>query len=99
MTFVAIPSVRHAQIIALTGLDGVIIDCEHGESQSATSINRVQADLQDISATTQCTIVFLPSPPWVFHLSFESEVLLPIYSNEHSTLEHSKSAVKLSGLG
>jgi 4-hydroxy-2-oxoheptanedioate aldolase len=32
MTFVAIPSVRHAQIIALTGLDGVIIDCEHGES-------------------------------------------------------------------
>lgn len=32
LTFVAIPSVRHAQIIALTGLDGVIIDCEHGES-------------------------------------------------------------------
>jgi 4-hydroxy-2-oxoheptanedioate aldolase len=30
MTFIAIPSVRHAQIIALTGLDGVIIDCEHG---------------------------------------------------------------------
>jgi 4-hydroxy-2-oxoheptanedioate aldolase len=41
MTFVAIPSVRHAQIIALTGLDGVIIDCEHGELprllQKATS--------------------------------------------------------------
>ena len=32
MTFIAIPSVRHAQIIALTGLDGVIIDCEHGKS-------------------------------------------------------------------
>jgi 4-hydroxy-2-oxoheptanedioate aldolase len=30
MTFIAIPSVRHAQIIALTGLDGIIIDCEHG---------------------------------------------------------------------
>ncbi|WWC73338.1 uncharacterized protein I206_107305 [Kwoniella pini CBS 10737] len=30
MTFMAIPSVRHAQIVALTGLDGIIIDCEHG---------------------------------------------------------------------
>ncbi|KAF2130242.1 Phosphoenolpyruvate/pyruvate domain-containing protein [Dothidotthia symphoricarpi CBS 119687] len=30
MTFVAIPSIRQAQIVALTGLDGIIIDCEHG---------------------------------------------------------------------
>lgn len=30
MTFMALPSVRIAQIIALTGLDGIIIDCEHG---------------------------------------------------------------------
>ena len=36
LTFIAIPSVRHAQIIALTGLDGVIIDCEHGEACSAS---------------------------------------------------------------
>jgi 2-keto-3-deoxy-L-rhamnonate aldolase RhmA len=40
MTFVAIPSVRHAQIIALTGLDGVIIDCEHGESPPPTPKDR-----------------------------------------------------------
>ena len=26
----AIPSVRMAQIVALTGLDGIIVDCEHG---------------------------------------------------------------------
>lgn len=31
-TFLAFPSVRVAQIVALTGLDGVVIDCEHGES-------------------------------------------------------------------
>ncbi|KAK3186200.1 hypothetical protein K4F52_004964 [Lecanicillium sp. MT-2017a] len=30
MTFVAIPSVRQAQIVASTGLDGIILDCEHG---------------------------------------------------------------------
>ncbi|TXT04900.1 hypothetical protein VHUM_03983 [Vanrija humicola] len=30
MTFMAIPSTRHAQIVALCGFDGVIIDCEHG---------------------------------------------------------------------
>lgn len=30
MTFMALPSVRIAQIVALTGVDGIIIDCEHG---------------------------------------------------------------------
>ncbi|WRT70489.1 uncharacterized protein IL334_007487 [Kwoniella shivajii] len=30
LTFMAISSVRMAQIVALTGLDGIIVDCEHG---------------------------------------------------------------------
>ncbi|KAL1306431.1 hypothetical protein AAFC00_005131 [Neodothiora populina] len=43
MTFVAIPSVRHAQIVALTGLDGVIIDCEHGHIGDDSMHNSVSA--------------------------------------------------------
>ncbi|ODN97163.1 hypothetical protein I350_08143 [Cryptococcus amylolentus CBS 6273] len=46
MTFIAIPSVRHAQIIALTGLDGVIIDCEHGhigDDQMHNSVSAISA--------------------------------------------------------
>lgn len=43
MTFVAIPSVRHAQIIALTGLDGIIIDCEHGHIGDDAMHNSVSA--------------------------------------------------------
>ncbi|PIB02959.1 2-keto-3-deoxy-L-rhamnonate aldolase [Cercospora beticola] len=31
MTFMGLPSFRLAQIVAQTGLDGVIIDCEHGQ--------------------------------------------------------------------
>ncbi|KAJ5914572.1 hypothetical protein N7504_003455 [Penicillium tannophilum] len=30
MTFLGLPSFRTAQIVAQTGLDGIIIDCEHG---------------------------------------------------------------------
>lgn len=30
MTFLGLPSTRTAQLVASTGLDGVIIDCEHG---------------------------------------------------------------------
>ncbi|KAF5981965.1 2,4-dihydroxyhept-2-ene-1,7-dioic acid aldolase [Fusarium bulbicola] len=30
MTFLGLPSLRTAQIVASTGVDGVIIDCEHG---------------------------------------------------------------------
>ncbi|KAF7537788.1 hypothetical protein G7054_g3481 [Neopestalotiopsis clavispora] len=30
MTFLGLPSARTAQVVASTGLDGVIIDCEHG---------------------------------------------------------------------
>ncbi|KAK2616161.1 hypothetical protein N8I77_002868 [Diaporthe amygdali] len=30
MTFLGLPSFRAAQIVAQTGLDGIIIDCEHG---------------------------------------------------------------------
>ncbi|ODO02040.1 2,4-dihydroxyhept-2-ene-1,7-dioic acid aldolase [Cryptococcus wingfieldii CBS 7118] len=46
MTFIAIPSVRHAQIMALTGLDGVIIDCEHGhigDDQMHNSVSAISA--------------------------------------------------------
>ncbi|ADV24974.1 2,4-dihydroxyhept-2-ene-1,7-dioic acid aldolase [Cryptococcus gattii Ru294] len=46
MTFIAIPSVRHAQIVALTGLDGVIIDCEHGhigDDQMHNSVSAISA--------------------------------------------------------
>ncbi|KAL6711739.1 hypothetical protein ACN47E_004673 [Coniothyrium glycines] len=43
MTFVAIPSVRQAQIVALTGLDGVIIDCEHGHIGDDSMHNSVAA--------------------------------------------------------
>ncbi|WWD18885.1 hypothetical protein CI109_103340 [Kwoniella shandongensis] len=46
MTFIAIPSVRHAQIIALTGLDGVIVDCEHGhigDEQMHNSVSAISA--------------------------------------------------------
>jgi 4-hydroxy-2-oxoheptanedioate aldolase len=31
MTFMGIPSTRMGQIVASTGLDAIIIDCEHGE--------------------------------------------------------------------
>lgn len=43
MTFMAIPSVRMAQIVALTGLDGVIIDCEHGHIGDDSMHNSVAA--------------------------------------------------------
>jgi 4-hydroxy-2-oxoheptanedioate aldolase len=43
MTFVAIPSVRQAQIVALTGLDGIIMDCEHGHIGDDSMHNSVSA--------------------------------------------------------
>lgn len=43
MTFVAIPSVRQAQIVALTGLDGIILDCEHGHISDDAMHNSVAA--------------------------------------------------------
>ena len=43
MTFVAIPSVRQAQIVALTGLDGIILDCEHGHIGDDSMHNSVAA--------------------------------------------------------
>ena len=43
MTFMAIPSVRMAQIVALTGLDGIIIDCEHGHIGDDAMHNAVAA--------------------------------------------------------
>ncbi|KAK5128170.1 hypothetical protein LTR08_004096 [Meristemomyces frigidus] len=43
MTFMAIPSVRQAQIVSLTGLDGIIIDCEHGHIGDDAMHNSVAA--------------------------------------------------------
>jgi 4-hydroxy-2-oxoheptanedioate aldolase len=43
LTFVAIPSVRQAQIVALTGLDGIIMDCEHGHISDDSMHNSVSA--------------------------------------------------------
>ncbi|TYJ56731.1 hypothetical protein B9479_002501 [Cryptococcus floricola] len=43
VTFQVIPSVRQAQILALTGLDGIIIDCEHGHISDDQMHNSVSA--------------------------------------------------------
>ncbi|KAL4763036.1 HpcH/HpaI aldolase family protein [Aspergillus foveolatus] len=43
MTFMALPSVRIAQILSLTGLDGIIIDCEHGHISDDSMHNAVAA--------------------------------------------------------
>ncbi|KAK4540663.1 hypothetical protein LTR36_008994 [Oleoguttula mirabilis] len=43
MTFMALPSVRMAQTVALTGLDGIIIDCEHGHIGDDAMHNSVAA--------------------------------------------------------
>ncbi|CAK7228038.1 hypothetical protein SCUCBS95973_006747 [Sporothrix curviconia] len=43
LTFVALPSVRHAQIVALTGVDGIVIDCEHGHIGDDAMHNAVAA--------------------------------------------------------
>ncbi|KAI5364908.1 Putative hpcH/HpaI aldolase/citrate lyase domain, pyruvate kinase-like domain superfamily [Septoria linicola] len=43
MTFMALPSVRMAQIVSLTGLEGIIIDCEHGNIGDDSMHNAVAA--------------------------------------------------------
>ncbi|CAI7604147.1 unnamed protein product [Penicillium manginii] len=43
MTFMALPSVRMAQIVSLTGVDGIIIDCEHGHIGDEAMHNSVAA--------------------------------------------------------
>ena len=43
MTFMTLPSVRMAQVVALTGLDGIIIDCEHGHISDDSMHNAVAA--------------------------------------------------------
>ncbi|KAH7139576.1 Pyruvate/Phosphoenolpyruvate kinase-like domain-containing protein [Dendryphion nanum] len=58
MTFVAIPSVRQAQIVALTGLDGIIIDCEHGHIGDDAMHNSVAA----ISALGVSPIIRIRGP-------------------------------------
>lgn len=58
MTFIAIPSVRQAQIVALTGLDGIIIDCEHGHIGDDAMHNSVAA----ISALGVSPIIRIRGP-------------------------------------
>ncbi|KFZ15987.1 hypothetical protein V501_02467 [Pseudogymnoascus sp. VKM F-4519 (FW-2642)] len=58
MTFVAIPSVRQAQIVALTGLDGIIVDCEHGHIGDDSMHNSVAA----ISALGVSPIIRIRGP-------------------------------------
>ncbi|KUI74446.1 4-hydroxy-2-oxo-heptane-1,7-dioate aldolase [Cytospora mali] len=58
MTFVAIPSVRQAQIVALTGLDGIILDCEHGHIGDDAMHNSVAA----ISALGVSPIIRIRGP-------------------------------------
>ncbi|KAL4932154.1 HpcH/HpaI aldolase family protein [Aspergillus undulatus] len=58
MTFMAIPSVRQAQIIALTGVDGIIIDCEHGHISDDSMHNSVAA----ISALGVSPIIRIRGP-------------------------------------
>ncbi|KAJ9656835.1 hypothetical protein H2198_004723 [Neophaeococcomyces mojaviensis] len=58
MTFMALPSVRMAQIVALTGLDGIIIDCEHGHIGDDSMHNSVAA----ISALGVSPIVRIRGP-------------------------------------
>ncbi|CAK1367875.1 unnamed protein product [Cercospora beticola] len=58
MTFMAIPSVRMAQIVALTDLDGIIIDCEHGHIGDDAMHNSVAA----ISALGVSPIIRIRGP-------------------------------------
>ncbi|KAH6951994.1 Pyruvate/Phosphoenolpyruvate kinase-like domain-containing protein [Fusarium avenaceum] len=43
MTFIGLPSFRMAQIVASTGMDGIIIDCEHGQISDDAMHNSVAA--------------------------------------------------------
>ncbi|KAL4908305.1 hypothetical protein BDW74DRAFT_174995 [Aspergillus multicolor] len=58
MTFMALPSVRIAQILSLTGLDGIIIDCEHGHISDDSMHNAVSA----ISALGVSPIIRIRGP-------------------------------------
>ncbi|OKP10228.1 2-keto-3-deoxy-L-rhamnonate aldolase [Penicillium subrubescens] len=43
MTFLGLPSFRAAQIVAQTGVDGIIIDCEHGHISDDSMHNATAA--------------------------------------------------------
>lgn len=43
LTFMAIPSVRMAQVVSLTGLDGIVVDAEHGHIGDDAMHNSVAA--------------------------------------------------------
>ena len=58
MTFMALPSVRMAQIVALTGVDGIVIDCEHGHIGDDAMHNSVAA----ISALGVSPIIRIRGP-------------------------------------
>lgn len=58
LTFMALPSVRMAQIVALTGIDGIIIDCEHGNIGDDSMHNAVAS----ISALGVSPIIRIRGP-------------------------------------
>ncbi|KAK8180117.1 Pyruvate/Phosphoenolpyruvate kinase-like domain-containing protein [Phyllosticta capitalensis] len=58
LTFLAIPSVRQAQVVALSGFDGIIIDCEHGHIGDEAMHNSVAA----ISALGVSPIIRIRGP-------------------------------------
>lgn len=58
MTFMALPSVRMAQTVALTGVDAIVIDCEHGNIGDDSMHNAVAA----ISALGVSPIIRIRGP-------------------------------------
>ncbi|KAJ4410285.1 hypothetical protein N0V82_009279 [Gnomoniopsis sp. IMI 355080] len=58
MTFMTIPSVRQAQMVALCGFDGIILDCEHGHIGDDSMHNSVAA----ISALGVSPIIRIRGP-------------------------------------
>ncbi|GFZ45474.1 hypothetical protein JCM24511_03200 [Saitozyma sp. JCM 24511] len=58
MTFMGLPSVRTAQIVALTGVDSIILDCEHGHISDDSMHNSVAA----ISALNVSPLIRIRAP-------------------------------------
>lgn len=95
MTFMAIPSVRMAQIVALCGFDvGTQRSIELTPRPSSLTANMATL------VTTRCTTPSLPSRHWGLVLLFESGPRHPTSSNALSTLVLSEHIVwiQLTGL-
>ncbi|KAI5459027.1 Pyruvate/Phosphoenolpyruvate kinase-like domain-containing protein [Mariannaea sp. PMI_226] len=57
MTFIGLPSTRVAQLVASTGVDAIIIDCEHGHISDDAMHNAVAAiSSQDVSPLVRITM-------------------------------------------